>query len=345
MTALAPLIVPERVEAFLDERGLGSGRVITTRIGDGGGSNFTFLLERGDERFVLRRPPRPPLPPSAHDMVREAGLQDAIRMAGFDRLAEIVAVCEDEAVLGVPFYVMRFLDGHVLTDELPAGLEDEDARHRLGLDLVETLVEIHAADVGRPELAAFARPGSYLERQTRRFTQLWEINKTRELPEVEQVGAWLTAHLPEPLPETVVHGDYRLGNMMVARREPTRILAVLDWEMGAIGDPRADVGYLLATNSEPNGRVSALGSSPVTAEPGFPSRAQLVERYVERSGREVEPLAWFEALALWKAAVFCEAIYGRYVRGELTADDGGASRFETGVPLLAETAAELVGAQ
>ena len=186
MTALAPLIVPERVEAFLDEHGLGSGPVVTTRIGDGGGSNFTFLLERGDERFVLRRPPRPPLPPSAHDMVREARLQDAIRVAGFDRLAEIVAVCEDEAVLGVPFYVMRFLDGHVITDELPAGLEDEDARHRLGLDLVDTLVEIHAADVGRPELAAFARPGSYLERQTRRFTQLWEINKTRELPEVER---------------------------------------------------------------------------------------------------------------------------------------------------------------
>ena len=343
MTALAPLIVPERVEAFLDERGLGSGRVITTRIGDGGGSNFTFLLERGDERFVLRRPPRPPLPPSAHDMVREAGLQDAIRMAGFDRLAEIVAVCEDEAVLGVPFYVMRFLDGHVLTDELPAGLEDEDARHRLGLDLVETLVEIHAADVGRPELAAFARPGSYLERQTRRFTQLWEINKTRELPEVEQVGAWLTAHLPEPLPETVVHGDYRLGNMMVARREPTRILAVLDWEMGAIGDPRADVGYLLATYTEPGGAPSPLGTSPVTARPGFPSRAELVQRYVARSRREVEELAWFEALALWKAAVFCEAIYGRFVRGELGAEDERAARFEQGVPYLAEAAAAAIG--
>src|SRR6476619_5256899 len=342
MTALAPLIVPERVEAFLDARGLGSGPLVTTRIGDGGGSNFTFLLERGDERFVLRRPPRPPLPPSAHDMVREAGLQDAIRVAGFDRLAEIVAVCEDEAVLGVPFYVMRFLDGHVITDELPTGLEDEDARHRLGLDLVETLVEIHAADVGRPELAAFARPGSYLERQTRRFTQLWEINKTRELPEVERVGAWLTAHLPEPLPETVVHGDYRLGNMMVAPGEPTRILAVLDWEMGAIGDPRADVGYLLATYSEPSGRVSALGSSPVTAEAGFPSRAELVGRYVVQTGRDIEPLAWFEALALWKAAVFCEAIYGRYVRGELGEEDTRAAIYEHAVPLLAETALEAI---
>jgi len=337
---LAPLIVEENVEAFLDAHGLGAGPVTATRIGDGGGSNFTFLIERGGERFVLRRPPRPPLPPSAHDMVREAGLQNAIRAAGFGRLAEIVAVCEDESVLGVPFYVMRYLDGHVITQELPPGLETEDARRALGLDLVDTLVEIHAADVTRPELAAFARPGSYLERQVRRFTQLWEINQTRELPQVDDVSRLLAERLPEPLPETVVHGDYRLGNMMVAPADPTRIVAVLDWEMGAIGDPRADVGYLLSTYSEPGGRTSALGSSPVTAEPGFPSRAGLVARYVERSGRDVEPLGWFEALALWKAAVFCEAIYGRFIRGELGAEDTRAAIFEHAVPLLADTALE-----
>ena len=121
-----------------------------TRIGDGGGSNFTFLIERGGERFVLRRPPRPPLPPSAHDMVREARLQQAIRAAGFTRLAEIVAVCDDDTVIGVPFYVMRHLDGHVITQELPPGLETADARHALGLDLVDTLAEIHAADVSTP---------------------------------------------------------------------------------------------------------------------------------------------------------------------------------------------------
>src|SRR5437763_9161567 len=209
---LAPLIVEEHVEAFLDANGLGEGPVRATRIGEGGGSNFTFLLERGGERFVLRRPPRPPLPPSAHDMVREAALQDAIRAAGFERLAEIVAVCDDDSVLGVPFYVMRHLDGHVVTTELPAGLEEQGARHALGLDLVDTLVEIHAADVVRPELAAFARPGSYLERQVRRFTQLWQINKTRELSHVEEVGRYLADHLPEPSSSTVVHGDYRLGN-------------------------------------------------------------------------------------------------------------------------------------
>jgi aminoglycoside phosphotransferase (APT) family kinase protein len=339
---LAPLIVEENVEAFLDAHGIGSGPVTATRIGDGGGSNFTFLLERGGERLVLRRPPRPPLPPSAHDMVREARLQEAVRAAGFDRLPEILAVCDDETVLGVPFYVMRFLDGHVITQELPPGLESGNARRALGLDLVDTLVGIHAADVATPALAAFARPGSYLERQVRRFTQLWEINKTRELPHVDEVARVLAERLPEPIVDTVVHGDYRLGNMMVARREPSRIVAVLDWEMGAIGDPRADVGYLLAMYSEPNGRSSALGSSPVTAEPGFPTRAELVERYTARSGRGVEPLGWFEALALWKAAVFCEAIYGRFTRGELAAEDTRAAVFETAVPLLAETALEAV---
>jgi aminoglycoside phosphotransferase (APT) family kinase protein len=334
-----PLLVLDRVRAFLDEHRLGRGAVRARRIGEGGGSNFTFLLERDEGRYVLRRPPRPPLPPSAHDVVREARLQLALREAGFTRLPTIVAVCDDEDVLGVPFYVMDELDGHVPTDVLPAGLEGEPARRALGDDLVDTLVEIHAADVAVPGLAAFARPGSYNERQVRRFAQLWEINKTRELPRVEEVGAGLAAALPEPLPSTVVHGDFRLGNTMVAGGDPTRILAVLDWEMGAIGDPRADVGYLLATYSEPGGPPNPLGTSPVTALAGFPSRVELVERYAARSGREVEPLGWFEALALWKAAVFCEAIYGRYLRGELGTEDARAARFEQGVPYLAEAAA------
>ncbi len=334
-----PLLVLDRLEEFLDENGLGAGPVRAERIGAGGGSNFSFLLERDGERYVLRRPPRPPLPPSAHDMVREARLQLALAPQGI-RLPPILAVCDDEEVLGVPFYVMSFLDGHVVTDELPEGLEEHGARRRLGSELVEALVEIHAADVETPELAAFARPGSYPERQVRRFTQLWELNATRSLPVVDEVGRRLAAALPEPLSQTVVHGDYRLGNLMVERDRPDQVQAVLDWEMGAIGDPRADLGYLLATYAEPGGAPSPLGVSPVTAREGFPTKGELVARYVERSGREVGPLRWFEALALWKAAVFCEAIYGRFVRGELGAEDTGAAAFEQGVPLLARTAAE-----
>jgi aminoglycoside phosphotransferase (APT) family kinase protein len=127
---------------------------------------------------------------------------------------------------------------------------------------------------------------------------------------------------------------------MVERDRPDRVQAVLDWEMGAIGDPRADLGYLLATYAEPGGEPSPLGVSPVTALAGFPTKAELVARYVERTGRDVGPLGWFEALALWKAAVFCEAIYGRFVRGELGAEDGRAAAFERSVPLMAETAFE-----
>ena len=335
-----PLLVLDRVRAFLDANQLGTGQVHARRIGEGGGSNFTFLLERDDSRYVLRRAPRPPLPPSAHDMVREARLQLALAPLGI-RVPSILAVCEDETLLGVPFYVMDFIDGHVISTDLPAELEaDADARRRLGEDLVDTLVEIHSADVSDPGLAPFVRPGSYLERQVRRFTQLWTVNATRELPVVDEVGRVLAELLPEPLPPTVVHGDYRLGNMITTRARPDRIVAVLDWEMGAIGDPRADLGYLVATYSEPGGDANPLGTSPVTSLTGFPSRAELIERYVARSGRDIEPLAWFEALALWKAAVFCEAIYGRYVRGELTADDAGAERFAEGVPRLAEIAAE-----
>jgi aminoglycoside phosphotransferase (APT) family kinase protein len=127
---------------------------------------------------------------------------------------------------------------------------------------------------------------------------------------------------------------------MVERERPDRVQAVLDWEMGAVGDPRADLGYLLATYSEPGGGPSPLGVSPVTALEWFPTKTELVERYVERSGRDVGPLGWFEALALWKASVFCEAIYGRFRRGELGAEDERAAAFETAVPLMAETAAE-----
>jgi aminoglycoside phosphotransferase (APT) family kinase protein len=337
----APLLVLDRVEAFLDEHDLGSGPVTATRIGEGGGSNFSYLLERGGSRYVLRRPPRPPLPPSAHDMVREARLQLALAEQGI-RVPTIRAVCEDEGVLGVQFYVMDFLDGHVVSTTLPPGLEHEDVRRRLAYDLVDTLVEIHAADVGAAPLAPFLRRGSYPERQVRRFTQLWEVNQTRDLPGVVEVGRWLAERLPAPLQPTVVHGDYRFGNVMVEPREPARIQAVLDWEMGAIGDPRADVGYLLATYSEPGGRQNPVGSSPVTALPGFPTRRELADRYVERSGRDVEPLVWFEALALWKTAIVCEAIYGRFIRGELAAEDRGAARFEAGVPRLADTALRLV---
>ena len=191
-----------------------------------------------------------------------------------------------------------------------------------------------------PGLVAFARPGSYNERQVRRFAQLWEINKTRELPEVDDVGERLAAALPDPLPSTVVHGDFRLGNTMVGRDEPSRILAVLDWEMGAIGDPRADVGYLLATYSEPGGPPNPLGTSPVTALAGFPSRRGPRRALRRRaagatSSRSHGSRRWRSGRPRCSARRSTAASCA----GSSVAEDTRAARFEQGVPYLAESAA------
>ena len=311
---LAPLVVRRPLEAWLDAHGLGGGALTATRIG-AGHSNATFLIVRGGERLVLRRPPRPPLPPSAHDMLREARVLCALE--GRARVPRVLAVCRDEDVLGAPFYVMEELHGDVVTGELPATLSATGARRALGHDLVDALAELHAVDIASAGLSDFGRPDGYLERQVRRFAALWEHNATRELPLVGELANRLAAALPPPGRACVVHGDYRLGNVMLEPASP-RVLALLDWELATLGDPLADLGYLVGSD-------------------GFPSREQLVERYAERSGRDVGALAWYETLALWKAAVFCEGLYGRYLRGE-TADAWTASLGE-GVPGLLRAAA------
>jgi aminoglycoside phosphotransferase (APT) family kinase protein len=330
---LPPLVVRRPLEAWLDAHGLGRGPLAATRIG-AGHSNATFLLVRTGERVVLRRPPRPPLPPSAHDMLREARVLGALE--GRARVPRVLAVCCDEDVLGVPFYVMEELAGHVVTDELPATLGTPAARRELGHDLVDALAELHAVDVASAGLSDFGRPDGYLERQVRRFVALWEHNATRELPLVGELASRLAAALPAPGGACVVHGDYRLGNAMLDPERP-RVLALLDWELATLGDPLADLGYLVATYTDGASPRTVLDLSPVTSSAGFPSRAELVERYAERSGRDVAALAWYETLALWKAAVFCEGLYGRYLRGE-TADPWTASLGE-GVPGLLHAAA------
>jgi aminoglycoside phosphotransferase (APT) family kinase protein len=266
-------------------------------------------------------------------MVREAFVQRALGRAGA-RVPDILGVCEDESVLGVPFYLMSFVEGAIVADAVPPAHDSLAGRRAIGEELVDALVEIHAADWLAAGLEGFGRPTGYLDRQVRRFSGLWEINRTRELPLVGEVAAWLDANRPESGEATVVHGDYRLGNVVLAPGPAPRVAAVLDWELATIGDPLADLGYLLSTWSE-----SPLALSPVTAQPGFPSRDELAARYEARSGRSVSGLAWYEALALWKSAVFCEAIYGRYLRGERGADDPFGRMLEHGVPALLEAAA------
>jgi aminoglycoside phosphotransferase (APT) family kinase protein len=335
----APLLVREPLTEFLDGAGLGSGPIEAERVGDGH-SNVTYLLRRGGERFVLRRPPRPPLPPSAHDVLREARLLGALAGTAA-RVPRVLAVCDDESVLGVPFYVMEEVAGTVITDAVPPALASPEQRARIGDELVDALVEIHAVDWRAAGLEGFGRPSGYLERQLRRFDGLWEHNKTRELAIVAEVGDWLVANMPESPSATIVHGDYRLGNVMVADDPPGRVVAVFDWELATIGDPLADLGYLTVTwiAPEDDGDTMFSALSAVTRQPGFPTRDELVARYEQRSGRSMHALHWYQALALWKAAVFMEGNYKRFLAGN--SDDSFMAAFDEGVPALAEKAREI----
>jgi aminoglycoside phosphotransferase (APT) family kinase protein len=336
---LPPLIVREPLEAYLESAGLGAGRIEPVRIGEGH-SNVTYLLRRkGVERLVLRRPPRPPLPPSAHDVLREARLLTAVQEADV-RTPRVLAACDDESVLGVPFYVMERIEGTVVTDQMPAALDGPAERRGVGEELVDALAELHAVDWRACGLEGFGKPTGYLERQLRRFGGLWEHNKTRELEVVQEVGEWLAHNLPESPPATIVHGDYRLGNAMFRHEAPARLVAIFDWELATIGDPLADVGYLTATWSRPDEvQETMFDRFTVTASEGFPSRDEMVALYEERSGRRVTDVRWYQALALWKAAVFMEGNYKRFLAG--TTDDSWLGTFDEGVPQLAEAARQL----
>ena len=335
----APLLVLDPLLAFLDAHGLGAGDVDVTPVGDGH-SNVTYALRRDGADVVLRRPPRGPLPPSAHDVLREARVLSCL--AGRARVPAVLAVCEDATVIGAPFYVMERVEGHVVTSAVPAALDNPDDRRRIGEELVDALVEVHAVDWRDAGLEGFGKPTGYLERQLRRFLGLWEHNRTREIPAVESVGEWLKANLPTPVPTpaTVVHGDYRLGNTMLAPDAPARLVAIFDWEMATIGDPLADVGYLCTLwvdRNDPTGRMFEL--SGVTREDGFPLREELVARYEERSGRPMTDIRWYRTLALWKSIVFMEGNYKRALSG--ATDDPYLKGFGEGVIQLAERAEAL----
>jgi aminoglycoside phosphotransferase (APT) family kinase protein len=334
-----PLLVLGPLRAFLDEHGLGAGELSVTPIGEGH-SNVTYLLERGDTQVVLRRPPRPPLPPSAHDVLREARLLRSLRDTPA-RVPEVLAVCSDETTIGAPFYVMEYVDGEVIVASVPAALDTPAERAGIADELIDSLVEIHAVDWRAVGLEGFGKPTGYLERQLRRFGGLWELNKTREIPAVERVGKWLAEHLPSSGQATIVHGDYRLGNTMYAAGAPARLAAVLDWEMATIGDPLADIGYLCMMWTEAGdpseGLRAHLGN--VTRAEGFPTREGLIARYEERSGRSVEDIRWYTTLAVWKSVVFMEGNYKRAIAG--STDDPYLHTFGDGVLELADRAEEV----
>ncbi len=338
--AREPLLVLDPLLAFLDEHGIGSGGPLhsVVPIGDGH-SNHTFLVTRGSERFVVRRPPRGEIPPSAHDVLREARVIAAVGSHGV-RVPSVLAVGEDTSIIGKPFFVMGAVEGVVITNEVPEVLDTPASRRALSFELVDALVELHAVDWEAAGLTGFGKPTGYTERQLKRFLGLWEINKTREIPEVESVAAWLKANLPDSPAATIVHGDFRLGNVMYEDGATARLNAILDWEMSTIGDPLADVGYLCMMWSQaddPSGGLFDLNT--VTRAEGFPSRDELVARYEERSGRTMRDIRWYTALALWKSIVFMEGNYKRATSG--LSDDPFLKTFGEGVVDLARRAEEV----
>ena len=331
-----PLLILEPLEAFLDEHGLGSGPIHADPIGEGH-SNVTYLIERGGSEIVLRRPPRPPLPPSAHDVLREARLLRALRDTPA-RVPDVLAVCSDEQTIGCPFYVMERVEGDVIVSSIPEPLDSPAERRRIAEELIDSLVEIHAVDWMAAGLEGFGKPTGYLERQLRRFLGLWELNKTREIPAVESVGNWLAENMPSSGPATIVHGDFRLGNTIFAPGTPARLAAVLDWEMATIGDPLADLGYLCMMWTEAGDPTGGMRDSlgAVTRAEGFPNRAEMIGLYEERSGRSMSDIRWYMTLALWKSVVFMEGNYKRAIAG--TTDDPYLKQFGDGVLELASQA-------
>jgi aminoglycoside phosphotransferase (APT) family kinase protein len=340
MVDVEALVPPEPLAAFLDAHvEAGRGEPLTvTKIGEGK-SNLTFRVERGGHRWVLRRPPMGDLPETAHDMLREHRVLAALAGTPVRTPRPLVA-CPDDDVLGVPFYLMEEVDGIVVRTELPAAF-DEVERAALGFEMVDALAELHTLDYTAAGLGDLGRPAGYTARQVDRWTRQWGFMRTRELPDVEAVRAWLEEHVPTDSPAAIVHGDYKMDNVVFAAQPPGRLLAILDWEMATLGDPLADLGYLMVFWPEPGEENVRMLPQP-TQLPGFPTRAELIARYEERTGFSMTDLTFYRTLALWKLAILSEGLYKRYLAGK--ADSEWFAVLEHTVPDMVATAREWCGA-
>jgi aminoglycoside phosphotransferase (APT) family kinase protein len=298
----------------------------------GGRSNLTFTVTDADgRRWALRRPPLHSVLASAHDVGRERRIMDALGPTAVP-VPHVAGWCADDEVNGAPFFVMDFVEGHILRGEDEAEELSLDARRHAAEALIDGLVAIHAVEPDAVGLGDLARREGYIERQLRRWYGQWEKSKTRELPAVDQVHERLSRTIPEQGPATIVHGDYRLDNTIVSADGDLR--AVLDWELSTLGDPLADVGQLVVYWDRPYG-VGATGAD------GFPDIAELTERYSERSGRDLSELAYYVAFASWRIAVILEGVYARTRAGAYgdVVDDEAMPR---AIQRLAERAAEAV---
>ncbi|MET9188063.1 phosphotransferase family protein [Streptomyces tendae] len=303
----------DRLRVLLDRErpGLVTGP-LSGRLIEGGRSNLTYAVSDGAARWVVRRPPLGHVLATAHDMRREHRVIDALHPTDVP-VPRPVLLCEDEEVLGAPFYVMEFVEGTPFrTAEQLAPLGPERTRAAV-LNLVDTLVGLHAVDPAGAGLADFGRPDGFLDRQLRRWAKQLDASRNRDLAGIDELHATLGRELPRSPAPTVVHGDYRLDNVLIGG-ENDEIRAILDWEMSTLGDPLTDLG-LLAMYSSPLGMADSPVSTTAQA-PGHPAPAELIERYATRSGRDVSGVAWYTAFAWFKLAVILEGIHYRYTLGQ-----------------------------
>ncbi|HET7399878.1 MAG TPA: phosphotransferase family protein [Intrasporangium sp.] len=297
-----------RLEAFLAERDITSGPITATPIGDGH-SNLTFLVSDGTRQVVVRRPPPPPVPPGAHDMLREARLVGALEGSDVP-VAQVLATSEAGEVIDVPFYVMSYVAGPVVTTRTPDALASPRERRAIGLALVDTLAALHRVDWRAAGLSDLGRPEGFNERHLNRMGRLVSDEKGQPPKEFAMIDDWLRANVPPESGASIIHNDYRLGNVIVGADVPGRITAVLDWELATIGDPLFDLGYFLASYPVAGGSLTPTQQLGIAAlEEGYPTREELAERYATDTGADLTRLDWYTALALWKLAVLYE--YGR----------------------------------
>jgi aminoglycoside phosphotransferase (APT) family kinase protein len=310
-------------------RELGDDRWVelSVEVVPGGRSNLTYLLDSPAGSLVLRRPPLSAVRPTAHDMGREHRVLSALAGTAVP-VPEPVLLCPDAELLGAPFYLMRRVDGVVVRGAFPVGYADRPADRRAIADaLVDVLADLHGVDPAAVGLAGFGRPEGYLARQVRRWSGEWEALRSAELPVVDALAAELAAGVPAGPGGPVVHGDYKLDNVMLDRSDPGRIVAVLDWEMSTLGDPLADLG-LFCVYWQPDAAAGVVPS--VTNLPGFPDRAHAVQRYAERTGRDVSALPWYVALGYFKLAIVIAGIVVRQRAGAMIDNslDGLADQIE-----------------
>lgn len=333
-----------KLDAYLKDRLPGEGAFKIERH-VAGHSNETFFLSRGDKNWVLRRPPLAVYLPTAHDVLREYRVLSALKDTDV-RVPQVALSCDDDSVLGAPFYVMEKVEGSVLRDAIPSAIDIPGERRRIGEELTDALIELHGVDHVAVGLESFGKPTGYLERQVRRWTGQLELAtsitiQSREVPSMWQVRDWLSENMPESGPAVIVHGDYKLDNVLYAPGAPASLSAILDWEMSTIGDPLSDLGWMLSFWREAGDPVDPLHEdlSRLTASDGFATRHELIARYEQGAGKKVASLRWYLVAAVWKLACLLEGSYGRHLLG--TTDDPFFARLETGISALAAAALDI----